>query len=238
MASWVLDEAASRPFIARALEQGINFFDTADMYSRGVSEQVLGRALKALTTRDQVVLATKAFYPVTDGPNNRGLSRKHLVRRDRRIAQPSGRPTTSTSTRSIGFDRETPIEETLEALHDIVKSGKARYIGASRHVRLAVHEDARHCRRARLDAVRLDAEPLQPRLPGGRARDAAAVPRGGIGVIPWSPLARGFLAGNRRGGTTARRCVRGPTTSPTVCITRKRTSRLRIESSSSRAGAT
>ena len=74
---WVLDESASRPFIARALEHGINFFDTADMYSRGVSEQVLGRALKA-QTRDQLVIATKAFYPVTDGPNAGGLSRKHL----------------------------------------------------------------------------------------------------------------------------------------------------------------
>src|SRR5438046_1865941 len=76
---WVLDEAVSVPFIGRALEHGINFFDTADMYSRGVSEQVLGRALNALTRRDQVVIATKAFYPVTDGPNQRGLSRKHLL---------------------------------------------------------------------------------------------------------------------------------------------------------------
>ena len=127
---WVLDEAASRPFIARALEQGINFFDTADMYSRGVSEQVLGRALKALTTRDQVVIATKAFYPVTDGPNNRGLSRKHLF----------GAIDGSLSRLGVDyvdlyqihrFDRETPIEETLEALHDIVKAGKARYLGAS-----------------------------------------------------------------------------------------------------------
>src|SRR5205085_9852301 len=76
---WVLDEAASRPFIARALEHGINFFDTADMYSRGESERVLGRALKELAHRDQVVVATKAFYPVTDGVNAQGLSRKHLL---------------------------------------------------------------------------------------------------------------------------------------------------------------
>src|SRR5713226_9061517 len=76
---WVLDETASRPFIARALEHGITFFDTADMYSRGVSEQVLGRALKDHARRDQLVIATKAFYPVSDGPNNHGLSRKHLL---------------------------------------------------------------------------------------------------------------------------------------------------------------
>src|SRR3954470_12789731 len=126
---WVLDEAASRPFIARALALGINFFDTADMYSRGVSEQVLGRALKD-QPRDQLVIATKAFYPVTDGPNRHGLSRKHLF------------DAIDGSLRRLGvdyvdlyqihrFDYETPIEETLEALHDIVKAGKARYIGAS-----------------------------------------------------------------------------------------------------------
>src|SRR5204863_767514 len=126
----VLDEAASRPFITRALEHGINFFDTADMYSRGVSEEVLGRALLASTRRDQVVIATKAFYPLADGPNDRGLSRKHLF------------DAIDASLRRLGldhvdlyqihrFDFDTPIEETLEALHDIVKSGKARYIGAS-----------------------------------------------------------------------------------------------------------
>ena len=127
---WVLDEAASRPFIKRALEHGINFFDTADMYSRGASEEVLGRALKDFTPRDQVVIATKVFYPMGDGPNDRGLSRKHLL------------DAIDASLRRLGtdyvdlyqihrFDYDTPIEETLEALHDIVKAGKARYIGAS-----------------------------------------------------------------------------------------------------------
>ena len=127
---WVLDEAASRPFIARAVELGITFFDTADMYSRGESERVVGRALKEFARRDQIVLATKAFYPVTDGPNAKGLSRKHLL------------DAIDTSLQRLGtdfvdlyqihrFDYETPIEETLEALHDIVKAGKARYIGAS-----------------------------------------------------------------------------------------------------------
>src|SRR6266496_5993552 len=76
---WTLDEATSRPFVKRALEHGINFFDTADMYSRGVSEEVVGRALNELARRDQVIIATKAFYPLRDGPNERGLSRKHLL---------------------------------------------------------------------------------------------------------------------------------------------------------------
>jgi len=195
---WVLDEAASRPFIARALEQGINFFDTADMYSRGVSEQVLGRALKALTTRDQVVIATKAFYPVTDGPNNRGLSRKHLF----------GAIDGSLSRLGVDyvdlyqihrFDRETPIEETLEALHDIVKAGKARYLGASsmyawQFMKMLAVSDANGWTRFvsmqnHYNLVYREEE--REMLPLCREE--------GIGVIPWSPLARGFLAGNRRG---------------------------------------
>src|SRR5438552_119442 len=127
---WVLEEADSRPFIKRALEHGINFFDTADMYSRGVSEKVLGRALKDFAPRDQVVIATKGFYAMGDGPNDRGLSRKHLL------------DAIDASLQRLGvdhvdlyqihrFDPQTSIEETLEALHDIVRSGKARYIGAS-----------------------------------------------------------------------------------------------------------
>jgi len=195
---WVLDEASSRPFITCALEHGINFFDTADMYSRGVSEQVLGRALKAFTQRDQVVIATKVFYPLVDGPNSGGLSRKHLL--DAIDASLQRLDTDYVDLYQIHrFDRETPIEETLEGLHDIVKSGKARYIGASsmfawqfmkmldtsvahgwtrfvsmqNHYNLVYREEEREM------------------LPLCRAE--------GIGVIPWSPLARGFLAGNRRG---------------------------------------
>jgi len=195
---WVLDEASSRPFITCALEHGINFFDTADMYSRGVSEQVLGRALKAFTQRDQVVIATKVFYPLVDGPNSGGLSRKHLL--DAIDASLQRLDTDYVDLYQIHrFDRETPIEETLEGLHDIVKSGKARYIGASsmfawqfmkmldtsvahgwtrfvsmqNHYNLVYREEEREM------------------LPLCREE--------GIGVIPWSPLARGFLAGNRRG---------------------------------------
>jgi len=127
---WTLDEAASRPFIKQALKRGVTFFDTADMYSRGASEEVLGRALKEFARRDQVVVATKVFHPMGDGPNDRGLSRKHLL------------DAIDASLRRLGmdyvdlyqihrWDDSTPIEETLEALHDVVKSGKARYLGAS-----------------------------------------------------------------------------------------------------------
>src|SRR5512140_2426903 len=128
---WVLEEEESRPFIRHALELGINFFDTADMYSLGVSEEILGRALKDFApSRDRVVIATKVFNPMGDDPNQRGLSRKHIHH------------AIDDSLRRLGldyvdlyqihrFDYETPIEETLEALDDVVKSGKALYIGAS-----------------------------------------------------------------------------------------------------------
>jgi aryl-alcohol dehydrogenase (NADP+) len=193
---WVLDEAASRPFIARALEHGINFFDTADMYSRGVSEQVLGRALKD-HTRDELVIATKAFYPVADGPNNAGLSRKHLLSAIDASLTRLG--TDYVDLYQIHrFDYGTPIEETLEALHDIVRSGKARYIGASSMFAwqfmkmLATSESHGWTRFASMqnhyNLVYREEE--REMLPLCREE--------GIGVIPWSPLARGFLAGNRR----------------------------------------
>jgi aryl-alcohol dehydrogenase (NADP+) len=193
---WVLDEAASRPFIARALEHGINFFDTADMYSRGVSEQVLGRALKD-HTRDELVIATKAFYAVADGPNNAGLSRKHLLSAIDASLTRLG--TDYVDLYQIHrFDYGTPIEETLEALHDIVRSGKARYIGASSMFAwqfmkmLATSEAHGWTRFASMqnhyNLVYREEE--REMLPLCREE--------GIGVIPWSPLARGFLAGNRR----------------------------------------
>jgi aryl-alcohol dehydrogenase (NADP+) len=195
---WVLDEDASRPFLRRALELGINFFDTADMYSRGVSEEVLGRALRDFgADRDQVVVATKAFFPIKDGPNSRGLSRKHLF------------DAIDGSLRRLGidhvdlyqihrFDPNTPIEETLSALHDIVKAGKARYIGASsmpawRFAKL-LHVADRHgwtrfvSMQNHYNLVYREEE--REMMPLCREE--------GIGVIPWSPLARGFLAGNRR----------------------------------------
>src|ERR1700674_3010696 len=128
---WVLEEEESRPFIRRAVELGINFFDTADMYSLGVSEEILGRALKAFgPSRDRVVIATKVFNAMGDDPNQKGLSRKHIMH------------SIDDSLRRLGtdyvdlyqihrFDYETPMEETLDALTDVVKAGKALYIGAS-----------------------------------------------------------------------------------------------------------
>src|ERR1700740_1265182 len=128
---WGREEEESRPFIRRALELGINFFDTADMYSVGVSEEILGRALKEFgPSRDRVVIATKVFNPMGDDPNQKGLSRKHILH------------AIDDSLRRLGtdyvdlyqihrFDPYTPIEETMEALDDVVRSGKALYIGAS-----------------------------------------------------------------------------------------------------------
>src|SRR5436305_690092 len=128
---WVLDEEESRPFIKQALELGINFFDTSDMYSVGRSEEVLGRALKDFgPSRDKLVIATKVFFPMGDDPNQKGLSRKHIMQ------------AINDSLRRLGtdyvdlyqihrFDPQTPIEETLEALTDVIKAGKALYIGAS-----------------------------------------------------------------------------------------------------------
>ncbi len=128
--SWELDEEASRPYIQRALEQGINFFDTADVYSKGSSEEILGRALRDFASRDDVVVATKVNQPMGQGANDRGLSRKHIM------------SSIDASLKRLGtdyvdlyqihrWDYDTPIEETLEALNDVVRTGKARYIGAS-----------------------------------------------------------------------------------------------------------
>lgn len=195
---WVLDEAESRPFISRAVELGINFFDTADMYSRGASEEVLGRALKELGSREQFVIATKAFYPIVDGPNAGGLSRKHLF------------DAIDASLRRLGtdyvdlyqihrYDPETPITETLEALHDIVRAGKARYIGASS---MSAWQFAKMLYVAdRHGWTRFVSMQNHYNLVY-REEEREMMPlcrEEGIGVIPWSPLARGFLAGNRRG---------------------------------------
>jgi 1-deoxyxylulose-5-phosphate synthase len=209
---WVLDEAASRPFIARAVEQGINFFDTADMYSRGESERVVGRALKELARRDQVVVATKAFYPVTDDVdvNAGGLSRKHLFAAIDASLQRLGMDYVDLY-QIHRFDYETPIEETLEALHEIVKAGKARYIGASsmfawQFMKMLATADAHGWTRFvsmqnHYNLVYREEE--REMMPLCREE--------GIGVIPWSPLARGFLSGNRRRGDRTADTVRSRT---------------------------
>ena len=193
---WVLDDTQSRPFFHRALDAGINFFDTADMYSLGASEEVTGRAL-AQVKRDQVVIATKLFNPMGDGPNDRGLSRKHIMH------------SIDGSLKRLGtdyidlyqihrFDPHTPIEETLDALDDVVRAGKALYLGASsmfawQFGRMLATSDRRGLTRFATMQNHFNLvyrEEEREMMPLCRAE--------GIGLLPWSPLARGFLAGNRR----------------------------------------
>jgi 1-deoxyxylulose-5-phosphate synthase len=198
---WVLDEEQSRPFIRQALEVGINFFDTADMYSLGASEEVLGRALKEFgPPRDRLVIATKVFNPMGDDPNQRGLSRKHIFQ------------AIDASLRRLGmdyvdlyqihrFDPTTPIEETLAALNDVVRAGKALYLGASSmrawQFATMLHLAERHGWTRFVTMQNhynlLYREEEREMIPLCRAE--------GIGLIPWSPLARGVLAGSRQAGT-------------------------------------
>jgi aryl-alcohol dehydrogenase-like predicted oxidoreductase len=190
---WTLGEDASRPFLARALELGINFFDTSNSYSDGTSEEILGRAIRDLARRDEVVIATKVFFPTRTGPNARGLSRKAVLAE------------IDASLRRLGtdfvdlyqihrWDDETPIEETLEALHDVVKAGKARYLGASsmhawqfcKALYLAdLHGWTRFV--SMQDHYNLLYREEEREMLGLCAAE-------GVGVIPWSPLARGRLA--------------------------------------------
>jgi aryl-alcohol dehydrogenase (NADP+) len=203
---WVLDEEDSRPIIQKALELGINFFDTANAYANGVSEEVTGRALKDFAKRDEVVLATKVFFDYGEKPNQGGLSRRAIIR----AVEDSLRrlDTDYIDLYQIHrWDYDTPIDETMEALHDLVKSGKVRYIGASsmfawqfskaqyladlhkwtrfismqNHYNLIYREEERE-----MIPLCLDQD---------------------VGLLPWSPLARGFLVGNRtrdKGGDTKR----------------------------------
>jgi aryl-alcohol dehydrogenase-like predicted oxidoreductase len=193
---WVVDEQAAEPIVRRAVEGGITFFDTADAYSGGASEVATGRLLRGLLTRDELVVATKVFFETTPGPNGRGLSRKHIL---------------SAIDASLGrlgmdhvdlyqihrWDPTTPIEETMEALHDVVRAGKARYLGASSMYAWQF------------------AKAQQVAAQGGwtrfvsmqnhynlvyREEEREMIPLcidQGVGVIPWSPLARGLLTGTR-----------------------------------------
>ena len=189
---WTLDEEASRPLIRKAVEQGINFFDTANSYSDGTSEEIVGRALKDFGRRDELVIASKVFFPMRKAPNIGGLSRKAILGE------------IDNSLRRLGtdyldlyqihrWDYATPIEETLEALHDVVKAGKARYIGASSmfawQFAKALYVADRHgwTRFATMQnhLNLLYREEEREMLPLCIAE--------GIGVIPWSPLARGRL---------------------------------------------
>ncbi len=216
MRKWALDEEAADPIVRRAVDSGVTFFDTADVYSQGVSEQITGRLLpRFFGRRDDYVLATKICMPMGDGRNDRGLSRKHIM------------VGIDDSLRRLGtdyvdlyqihrWDYETPIEETMEALHDVVKSGRARYIGASsmyawqfakaqhvaethgwtkfvsmqNHYNLVYREEEREMNPLCLDQ--------------------------GVGLIPWSPLARGCSPGTGSGAVSARPSGPGTTRSGTA----------------------
>ncbi len=203
---WVLDEDAARPYFKRALEAGINFFDTADMYSQGVSEEVTGRALKDFARRDQVVIATKVHGQMGQGPNDKGLSRKHIM--DSIDASLRRLQTDYVDLYQIHrWDAETPIEETMRALNDVVRAGKARYIGASSMYAWQFAK-AQHAADAQ-GGTRFVSMQNHYNLvyrEEEREMNPLCIDQG-VGLIPWSPLARGFLAGNRtrdKGGETTR----------------------------------
>ena len=194
---WVLSEADSRPFIERALELGINFFDTADMYSLGVSEEVTGKLLLDMAPREEVVIATKVYYSMSEKPNQGGLSRKHIM--DGIDASLKRLGTDYVDLYQIHrWDYETPIEETLEALHDVVKAGKARYIGASS---MYTWQFAKALYVADLHGwtrfVSMQNHYNLIYQEESREMNPLCIEEG-VGLIPWSPLARGFLAGNRQ----------------------------------------
>ncbi|MEO0565642.1 MAG: aldo/keto reductase, partial [Chloroflexota bacterium] len=193
---WILGEEEARPFVQKAWELGVNFYDTADMYSLGVSEQVTGKLLKEVAPREELVIATKVYFPHNDQPNMGGLSRKHIF--DAVDKSLKNLDTDYIDLYQIHrWDDNTPIEETMEALHDVVKAGKARYIGASsmwawqfskaqytatlngwtRFISMQNHYNLMYREEER------EMNPLCVDM--------------GVGLIPWSPIARGILAGTR-----------------------------------------
>jgi len=189
---WSLDEDKSRPFFQRALELGINFFDTANTYSDGTSEEIVGRALRDFARREEIVLATKVFYPMREGPNARGLSRKSIMIE------------IDASLRRLGtdyvdlyqihrWDEHTPIEETLEALHDVIKAGKARYIGASSMFAWQFSK-AQYLARQNGWTPFVSMQNHYNLLNREEEREMMPLCEAeGVGVVPWSPLARGRL---------------------------------------------
>ncbi len=219
---WVLDEDASRPLVRRAIEGGVNFFDTADTYSNGRSEEITGKLLREYGRRDELVIATKVFFPVFEQmhldnatvrsedlpPNRRGLSRKYILSAIDASLKRLG--TDHVDLYQIHrWDPGTPIEETMEALHDVVKAGKARYIGASS---MWAWQFARAQQVAKENGWTRFATMQNHYNLVYREEEREMIPlcrHLGVALIPWSPLARGFLAGNRRrgdeaSGTTAR----------------------------------
>ena len=194
---WVLDEEEAGPIVRAAVEAGITFFDTADVYSDGASEVVTGRLLRPLLSREELVVATKLFSPMTPGPNGRGLSRKHVMAAiDASLARLEMDYVDLYQIHR--FDPLTPVEETMEALHDVVQAGKARYIGASSMFACQFakmqHAADRHAW-TRFVSMQNHYNLVY------REEEREMIPLchdQGIGIIPWSPLARGLLAGKRR----------------------------------------
>jgi len=190
---WVLDEVDSRPFFRKALDLGINFFDTADMYSMGVSEEVTGRALREMAKMEEIVLATKAHFPMGDGPNMGGLSRKHLVQACEASLRRLGVDTIDLY-QIHRFKSGVPIEETLAALDHLVHHGKVRYIGASSGYAWQMARALSISERngwARFISMQNHYNLVY------REEEREMIPlciEEGIGLIPWSPLARGRLA--------------------------------------------
>jgi aryl-alcohol dehydrogenase-like predicted oxidoreductase len=195
--SWVLDEAASRPFFRRAVEAGINFFDTADMYSLGVSEEVTGRSLREFARLEECIVATKVFNPMSDRPNMGGLSRKHIMQGCEASLRRLGMETIDLY-QVHRFDPHTPIDEMLSALDLLVRQGKVRYLGASSTAAWkfaqALSASERHGW-ARFVTMQNHYNLLY------REEEREMIPlceAEGVALIPWSPLARGLLAGTRR----------------------------------------
>ena len=207
---WLLDEAASRPIVRHAVELGINFFDTADMYSGGESEVLTGKFLREFCARDEIVVATKVYYPVDiawkiDGasraerPNRSGLSRKRIFHAIDASLSRLGMDYVDLY-QIHRFDPATPVEETMEALHDVVKAGKARYIGASS---MWAWQFAKMQQVAREHGWTPFASMQNHYNLAYREEEREMLPLcrdQGVAIIPWSPLARGFLAGNRATG--------------------------------------
>jgi aryl-alcohol dehydrogenase-like predicted oxidoreductase len=200
---WILDESAAQPFFRRAIEMGINFFDTADMYSLGVSEEVTGRALRAMARREEIVVATKVHFSMSAGPNMGGLSRKHILQ------------ACDASLRRLGvdaidlyqihrFDPTVPIDETLEALNDLVRGGKVRYLGASSGPSWRMAQALSSAERqgwARFISMQNHYNLLY------REEEREMIPlclQEGVGMVPWSPLARGVLTRPRPADSSVR----------------------------------
>lgn len=194
---WVLDREAAKPFFRRAIELGINFFDTADMYSLGVSEEVTGTWLRTFANLDEIVIATKVFFPMNDRPNMGGLSRKHIIQACEASLRRLGVETIDLY-QIHRYDPTTPIEETLRALDDLVRAGKVRYIGASSMYAWQLAQALSLSERrgwARFVSMQDHYNLIY------REEEREMLPlceQEGLGVIPWSPLARGLLAGTRK----------------------------------------